>query len=207
MSKPTDRLITGIHGEISTKQERTVHPEIPPDFIRDLKEGEEKAFYQLVTRYTGQLRDYIYHWLDRYEDAEEVTQDVFLYLWEHRRNLTCDSLPQLLKYIYIAGKTQAIRILREKKRHQRYCEYMHAQPHGFTESPDHIVEVKQAEQATQNVLRRMPRIRATTYEMRYNEGCSYAEISMKLNITESTARSHVNHAVRDIRQALKECGL
>ena len=199
MNKPNDGRQGVIGEEFTVKDTLSPKPKDTSDFIQDLKSGDEDAFCRLVTEYTGRLRDYVFQFLDRYEDAEEAVQEVFLYLWEHRRNLTCESMPQLFKYIYLAGKTQAIRIIREKQHLEKYREYLRNAPESYNESPDSQTEIQQIEQIVQQALERMPRIRAMAYQMKYNEGMSYREVAEQLEVTESTARSHISNAVKDIK--------
>ena len=69
--------------------------------LSQLQQGDKKAFNTLFRRYYPILCAYAHRFVDL-EDAEEIVQDVMLWLWENREILLIESsLSQyLLKMIY-----------------------------------------------------------------------------------------------------------
>ena len=69
--------------------------------LSKLQQGDKKAFNALFRKYYPTLWAYAHRFVDL-EDAEEIVQDVMLWLWENREILLIESsLSQyLLKMIY-----------------------------------------------------------------------------------------------------------
>ena len=202
MSKPIDPQGKGMDSVISVEKESTFNDEATQKFIQDIRNGSEEAYYKLVTRETGRLKDYICRYLNNVADAEEATQEVFTYLWVNRHGLKFDTIHQLYKYLNMAAKSQALMILRDRKNQNKYRNHIHTFPGHFADSPDEIIEMKQSEQVLQTTLKNMPKIRFTVYDMKQNQGLSYDEIAMRLNISPATARKHFSLAIQDLKDEL-----
>ncbi|MEN8228870.1 MAG: sigma factor [Bacteroidota bacterium] len=54
--------------------------------VKSLKKGDLFAFDQLFTKYSKKLYNFAKGYLDSKEDAEGLVQDVFLKIWEKRKN-------------------------------------------------------------------------------------------------------------------------
>ena len=175
-----------------------------PQFLEALRRGEPEAFYQLVTGHTGRLRDYVSRWLDRREDAEEAVQEVFLYIWENRQLLDRVNIRKGYEYIYTAAKFQAIRIIREKKRFERYSGQVRYFPEGLADSPADLIISKQQEEKIERIVEEMPETRGMVFKMKYREGISDETIARTLNISPVTVRRHISLAKEDIRKVFSE---
>ena len=202
MSKPINPKGKCMDRVITTENENTFNDEITRKFIQDIKNGSEEAYYKLVTKETGRLRDYISRYLNSVADAEEATQEVFTYLWVNRHGLNFETIHQLYRYLNMAAKSQALMILRDRKNQNKYRDHVHTFPSPFADSPDEIIEMKQSEQVIQNALNKMPKIRFTVYDMKQNQGLGYDEIARQLNISPATARKHFSLAIQDIKDEL-----
>lgn len=203
MSKPNDAR-KGFIGEVAAKNDDANNHKITPQFIQDLKNGSAEAFNRLVTSHSGHLKKHLALWLDNDEDIKEACQDALLYLWEKREALTADSFPRFYRYLYYAGKYQAFRILKNRQNHRKYCHQRLHEPLDYADAPDEVIEADQSEQIVRETVDRMPPVRHSVYQMKQEQGLSYAEIALRLNITQSTVRDHFQLAVRDIKEALAE---
>lgn len=202
MHKPVNRRKGGINGVVSTEKDGARYDEITRKFIRDIRNGSEDAYYELITKEARRLKEYIYRYLQNVEDAEEATQDVFTYLWANRSELNFDTMPQLFKYLNIAAKTHALMILRERKNRRKYKDHLLASPNGYADSPDEILEMNQSRQIIQDAIKKMPKIRLMVYDMKQEQGLSYEEIAQRLNTSQSVIRYHFSLAMKDIKKAL-----
>ena len=70
-------------------------------------------FEHMFTDNYNVLCNYAYNILADRDTAEDVVQDVFVYLWEKRSGLTAD---QPLSYIFTAVKHKSLEIIQKQKR-------------------------------------------------------------------------------------------
>jgi len=165
-------------------------------FIEALKQGEPEAYYRLIEENNQHLRHFLNAILQSQEDAEDITQDVFIYIWENRHQLS--DIRYLKTYIFSIAKYKALKKISDK---QRYVIFEDMTESGtFADSPEEILEYSQMHGQLQTIIRNLPEMRRKVYEMRMEEEKSYDEIAEGLIISASTARSHFQSAIRQIRE-------
>ena len=57
------------------------------DLVESLQRGDPEAFDLIFKRYGGRLYGFVFKYLKSKEESEELVQDVFLKIWENRKNL------------------------------------------------------------------------------------------------------------------------
>ena len=65
-----------------------------PDLIHQIQSGNEEALLQLHDEFATPVYSVAYHVLGNSQDAEEVTQDVFLKLWDKSQSFDPDRSAQ-----------------------------------------------------------------------------------------------------------------
>ena len=63
------------------------------DLFRRIKQNDEKAFGELFTTFYPPLCNYALQFVGEHETAEEITQDIFVRLWEKRSALEIEMSP------------------------------------------------------------------------------------------------------------------
>jgi len=107
----------------------TLNPDA--DLINRSQQGDEKAFQELVELYRTRVASIAYQVLGNYEDARDVSQEVFIKLYRGIKGF--DPNKKFFTWLYRLTVNAAIDYLRAKKR--RASEY------SFEEHPDQIQEI------------------------------------------------------------------
>lgn len=166
------------------------------EFIFKLKNGDEKAFANLVDKYNNKLCLYANSLLNDIPLSEDIVQNLFIKVWEKRNNLREDlSLKSYLyKSVYNAcinqyKKNQALTALEQK----------------YIESLNQIVEKKdedtldklklKVKQAIQNLPPKCKEI----FILSKKEGLTNMEIADYLNVSTNTIERHITIAFTKIR--------
>lgn len=79
-----------------------------------INNGNEKAFQEILNRYTSQVLNYIYRSTGDKESAEELTQEVFLRLWRARKKYRLEA--KLSTFLYRIATNIIIDYKRKKNR-------------------------------------------------------------------------------------------
>src|SRR4051794_27471188 len=77
------------------------------------KEGNRGAYTEIYNRYSGALYAHALKRLNDREEAKDVIQELFTYLWLHRRKITIQT--QLSGYLYKATRNRVINILAHRE--------------------------------------------------------------------------------------------
>ncbi len=168
--------------------------------VAAIRSGDSNAFSAFYHDYAGSMIKLLTRVLGNRADAEEVTQEAFAWLWEHRETLN----PHTSLKGYAAGtaKHMAFRLLREKRADRikenefRYLRSEHS------ELADSALISEETEILISNTILNMPPQRRKIFEMSRKEGLSYNEIADRLGISYNTVKFHMQAALADIRAAI-----
>ena len=134
------------------------------------------------------------------EDAEEIVQEVFVKLWEHRNQIEAGH--NFESYLKTIARNHILNLLkktaRDKMMQQTLCERMQA----LRSLPsDRLVE-KELELLHQRAIFLLSPRQKVAYLLRKEEGLSYKEIASELHVSKNTAKNHTGDAIKIIRRQL-----
>lgn len=169
--------------------------------LRKLQNGDSEALDILYLRYASKVRDFAFHLLKDQTDAEDITHDVFLRVWEYRANL--GNVGSFKGYLFRMTRNAIFNVM--KRRQIRY-RYQKTTESGIEErirvescdaiSTDELLEM--IELAVSN----MPEQRRRVFYMSRYENMSYEEIARTLNISPRTVQYHISNALAELRKLL-----
>ena len=87
------------------------------DLIKFLQKGDLEAFDQIFQRYGDRLYGFAVKVLKSEEEAEELVQDVFLKIWEKRKNLKEEDT--LRTYLFTIAYHNMCRLFRRRNYQER----------------------------------------------------------------------------------------
>lgn len=90
-------------------------------WIRLIQSGNQVVFEHLYRSYFTPLCRFISLYIENKTEAEEITAELFIYVWEHRENI--DFSLSLKSYLFQSAKNRALNYLRDKNKSiNRYIE-------------------------------------------------------------------------------------
>lgn len=172
--------------------------------VKQLMAGNDKAFKKLFDTYRDDVYAYSKSMLKMKVLAEEIVQDVFLKIWQHRERLNSDL--SFKSYVFTITRNLTFNLISKVANNRKLKEevfYVSQKLHSpiedkITESDYEIIKIQAIEQ--------LPPKRKIIFEMSRNEGMSYDEISKELNISISTVKSQMSKALATIRDFLQKHG-
>lgn len=171
------------------------------ELVALLQQGSEPAFNVLHLRYYGLLYRHAFHRFTAIQDPQEVedlVQDLFVKLWDHRANL--DPAASFKAYLYTSLRNRVLNDLSKKKVREAYHQSLERFLLQQENLPvdDHLREKELIALVEKEVSALPPRMRLA-FEMSRYQHLSYDEIAEKLNISPHTARTQVRNALRILR--------
>ncbi|MFN8509608.1 MAG: RNA polymerase sigma factor [Deinococcaceae bacterium] len=176
-----------------------------PDVLQRLKSGEEEAWYELISAFQDRILNYLFRLEGNYEDALDLTQDVFFRAWKGIQ--TFREGEPFLPWLYtIARNTQ---IEKHRRKHHPQFSIDEAEENTGFEVTSHYTSPLERTEGQQEVDRVQDALLTLFLEyreavvLRFVQELSYEEIAQIQGIAVGTAKSRVFRAKEMLAQALK----
>lgn len=172
---------------------------IPDDkqLVASLRKDNQEAFKHLFNLYHKRVYAFAHNILPSAADAEEIVQNVFLSLWNQRKNLLISG--SLSSYIFGIARHFIYRQIQNKLRHEAFTEFFLEQNKDFEFITEEQVLFKELSDIMSDAIKKLPERRREIFILSRMEGLSYKEIAQKLEITENTVDTQIRHALDFLR--------
>ena len=165
-----------------------------------MQRGDKKAYGTLFRRYYPMLCTYANRFVSM-EDAEEIVQDVMLWLWENREiQIFNTSFSQYLyKTVYHRSLNQLTRQQSQLRAETRYYEYMleMLQDIDFYQAEELKKQISQA-------IHALPASYREAFVMHRFQNKSYKESAEILQVSTQTVNYRIQQALKQLRITLKD---
>lgn len=141
-----------------------------------------------------------YRFRRQHQDVEDIVQDAF------HNVLRLDNIDQLENpkaYLYQTANNLALNRIRKQKYHENY---IFSQDHEQVEevSPEQIVISRKSLAKVNEYMNQLPEKYRRTFLLSRVDGKTYKEISLELNIAESTVEKHMIKVLKFLRDRMQE---
>lgn len=172
--------------------------------LSKIKEGDEFFFNVIFEKYRNQLFIYLYKVSKSKEVAEEIVLDVFLKLWHGREAIT--EIKKLEAFLYSVAHNKAIDFFRAAKRSPILQEAVWEAMSEIseTDNADARLRYNNLQELINEAISQLSPQRRKVFELRQNEGLSYAEIAVTMNLSTHTVRNHLAASIEFIREYLNK---
>ncbi|MGC9374954.1 MAG: RNA polymerase sigma-70 factor [Bacteroidales bacterium] len=168
--------------------------------IEKIKEGDSKAFEELYYKYSDKLFYFAIRYLKTKEDAEGLVQEIFIKIWENRSNLK--SGLSFNAYLFTIARNSIFNLHRKNLNENAYKEYLRNYLDEYHNKTENDIILSDMKRRIDKKIEKLPPQRKLIFQLSRNEGLSYREISIKLNISEKTVEAHMRLALKSIRSAV-----
>lgn len=178
--------------------------------LREVASGDETAFSRLVDAHYAAVLNTCYRVLGSHEDAEDVTQDVFVQV--HRKVRSFRGESKLSTWLYRISVNLSLNHLRKRKR-DRYLSFLSlSEPRGEragravetpeSRRPDREFEADERRNILKEALEALPDKQRVAIVLHKYEGLSQHEIAGVLEVTPAAVESLVHRAKQSLQKRL-----
>ena len=165
------------------------------DYLRRLKQDDERAFDALFRHYSALVYRFAYSYLKSRPAAEEIVQECFIKIWERRAQLR-DDVP-LKGYLFTTAHHAVLNELRRDQHHLRLNGQVVAA--AGPASVANEVEYHEMEALYQAALAHLPPKQREAFVLSRQQGLSYPEIAERQGVSVKTVEAHMMQALKTIR--------
>ena len=167
-----------------------------------LQSGDPVALEEIYQRYHGILLIHACRRLPNREDATDLLQDLFVYLWTNRAQLQIKS--SLAAYLYTSVRNRILNVYRNQKLRDRHLASLQSYIDSNPEVPDEVLRHKELIRLVEQEIAALPPKMRLIFEMSRKLEMSHQQIAKKLDISQHTVRTQVRSALRLLRAKLGE---
>jgi RNA polymerase sigma-70 factor (family 1) len=165
-----------------------------------LRSGDQAAYTQIYDRYQGLLYIYACKITKDENEAEDIVQEIFFYLWDKRINIVFDTT--LSAYLYSAVRYKFFNLLDHKKVRANYAVSLQNFIEKGDIQADYSIREKDLTRLIEKEIALLPAKMREIFELSRKAQLSHKEIAEKLNISQKTVKNQVNNALKELRVKL-----
>ncbi|NDV64242.1 RNA polymerase sigma factor [Bacteroides sp. 224] len=170
-----------------------------PQLLELLKQGDSLAFQTIYVQWRKPLFMFLYKLTLSEDDADDITQEVFITLWETRERL--DPGKGIKAYIYLLARQSAYKLFRRQRVEEGYLANSEFSFDEHINSLD-IIVARETELLAELAISKMPEQRRRVYQLSYREGLTNAEIADQLNIPRENVKHHLHEARKQLKKLI-----
>lgn len=164
-----------------------------------LKEGSHKAFETLFRRYYASVCAYAARFVD-IEDAEDVADDVMVWLWEKRAGL--DIQTTFRQYLFTMVYHRACKVAMRNRLAQETAVYMDEYRKRHELNDDDFMLAEELKERIKKAIASLPETYRDAFLLHRFEGKSYKEIAEIFNMSPKTIDYRIQQALKLLRKEL-----
>lgn len=172
--------------------------QLTDNIITDLKKGSHNAYESVFIAYFPKVKYYINGFVKSTDIAEELTQNVFLKIWENHQSLAI-SVKSFDSYMFTIAYCQTIDYLRSKQVRDSFCRDQMIQQADTVCTEDKYI-AEETKLLVEMEIENMPEKRRKIFKMSRYEGIPNYKIAEQLNVNQRTVENQLSLAMKKIRE-------
>lgn len=162
--------------------------------------GDAQALSLLLDRYWRPMVGFAADRLGGQDAAEDLVQEAFVRVWEHRSQLRPYTSPRA--YLYRVLRNLITDDYRRRQLRDRWASARQFDDEPQVPSPALILEADQLAVAANRAIAALPERRREVFVLAHLHGLSYQEVAQALGITRRTVANHMSLALKELRDDL-----
>lgn len=164
--------------------------------------ADPSAFGEVFNRYWDKVYVHAYRMIGDEDQAKDVTQELFVSLWDRLKEGDLRQPVSLSGYLYAATRNRVLNHIRQEQTRSKFTDalevYLDQSQHSIIEK----ITEKELSAALDLEIQNLPPKMRVIFEMSRKEHLSHKEISDELSISANTVKKQISNAIRIIRLKL-----
>lgn len=172
---------------------------VDKELFERIQSGDEVAFQELFTKYWELLYRIAFKILRDESMAEDMVQDVFISVWERRKQILNTNIKA---YLSQSVKFQVFKQLKKSQLQQVHVDAIESIALISNETSESKVNIKELTKEIDGVLGGLPNRCREIFYLSRNEQLTNKEIASRLGISIRTVETQISIALKHLRNSL-----
>ncbi|MGB2989440.1 MAG: sigma-70 family RNA polymerase sigma factor, partial [Candidatus Zixiibacteriota bacterium] len=168
--------------------------------IQDFKQGDEKAFNQLVLSYKKRVYDLTYRLVSNHEDAADLSQEVFVRVYRNLKKFEERSS------FYVWLTRIAVNLCINFSKREKFRSFLSifdvSEKPEVSVSPEKDVEKKELRLALDRAVKSLPERQRVSFVLKFHQGLTHREIAEMMGISEGASKANYFQAIKKLQKLL-----
>ena len=170
------------------------------ELVVQLRRGSVAAYTEMFERYQPLLYVYASKIVKDKDEASDIVQEVFLYLWDKRAEIVFEG--QVLSYLYTAVRYKFFNLLDKKKVRKDYAASLQRFMLAGTPQTDDLLREREMMRIIEEQISLLPPKLKIAYELSRKANMHPAQIAELLGVSEKTVQNQVSLAIKQLKLKL-----
>ncbi|PZO28987.1 MAG: RNA polymerase subunit sigma-70 [Flavobacteriaceae bacterium] len=156
----------------------------------------ENIFSSFFKSHAKSLRNYLYYKFGNENQAEDITQEAFIKLWQN-----CADVPleKAKSYLYTIANNASLNVIAHQKVVLNYAKTS-PNKESTNESPEFLLEEEQFKSKLLHAIEKLNEKQRVAFLMNRIDGKKYAEIAKELEISVKAVEKRIHLALIELRK-------
>ena len=169
------------------------------ELVDKLRKGNVDAFDQIFKKYGDRLFGFVFKYLKSKEETEELIQDVFLKIWENRKNIKKES--SFKSYLFTIAYHDICAVFRQKQIEVKIKADFLLNKNQTVDTEDQI-EYRSMLDFVDKLIEKLPEKQKIIFIKSRKQGKSTKEIAEEMNLAPGTVDNQISKALKFLRENL-----
>jgi len=175
------------------------------ELLRGIAGGDRRSFEEFYDRFSGVMFSTAYRVLNNEEAAEDVLQDVFVFIWDNAP-LYNPARGKPMTWVLTLTRHKAIDRLRAIQRQSRLRQEFQHESETFEQfnTGSSLDEIASAEtgRLVRDVIRTLPKDQREVIELAFFQSLTHTEISQRLKTPLGTVKARIRRGMISLREKI-----
>lgn len=178
------------------------------DKFKSFKKGEEAAFKYFYDKYFRRITSFSVQFIYDQDEAENLTQEAFINLWQNRENI--ESINGIQSFLYTYAKSKCLNLIRHNKVKDKFKNDLlnHKERELDIEVLNSIqfdtLELTELERIINESINDLPPKTREVFIKKRFENKKNAEIAEEMNVTVKAVEAHMTKALKILKTKLSD---
>lgn len=169
--------------------------------LQKLREGCVESFNILYDKYWHVVYSGALKRLKDHDQVQDITQDIFAYLWLKKEELQIDNLPA---YLHVSVRNRVLNVFEKERRYIPIGELLYDGVHLQSNHADALALQNEFLKIYEALVGSLPDQRKKIFRRYYEEGLSTEEIASQLSLSRKTVQNQLGRAASFLRTRLSQ---
>ena len=168
--------------------------------LEKIQQGNKDAYNQMFVHYYSPLCEYASQFVSD-ADAEELVQDVMLFVWENRQYLVVEK--SFKSYLFISVKNRCFNTIRNRRSRERIHYFIYEKLKDQLDDTDYYM-LNELAVNIEKAIEELPEGYRETFRMSRFGEISNADIAKQLDVSVKTVEYRITQSLKILRVKLKD---